>query len=144
VTRSTARSTARLTAGIVIGTLLTATIAVAGRRLEQRAGSHLLDWATIRSIARRRVGDRTGRLTAAERARAEAFYLTAAERVAPLVAAEIGSPAIALEPRRRSLTASSGSTSTSRPSNGSSVDWRPSWPAPEGVLVAPDLPSPGS
>ena len=98
MTRSTARSTARLTAGIVIGTLLTATIAVAGRRLERRAGSHLLDWATIRSIARRRVGDRTGRLTAAERARAEAFYLAAAERVAPLVAAEIGSPAIALEP----------------------------------------------
>jgi len=43
VTRSTARSTARLTAGIIIGTLLTATIAVAGRRLEQRVGSRLLD-----------------------------------------------------------------------------------------------------
>ncbi len=84
------RSTARLTAGIVIGTLLTATLAVAGRRLEQRAGSHLLDWSTIRSIARRRVGARPGRLTAAERARAEDFYRAAAERVAPLVASEIG------------------------------------------------------
>lgn len=92
------RSTARLTAGIIIGTLLTATIAVAGRRLEQRVGSHLLDWATIRSIARRRVGERTGRLTAAERARAEAFYLAAGERVAPLVAAEIGAPGVALQP----------------------------------------------
>ncbi|HJT63873.1 MAG TPA: hypothetical protein VJ839_03800, partial [Candidatus Limnocylindria bacterium] len=60
------RSTARLTAGIVIGTLLTATVAIAGRRLERRAGSHLLDWSTIRSIARRRVGERTGRLSAAE------------------------------------------------------------------------------
>ncbi len=92
------RSTARLTAGIVIGTLLTATIAIAGRRLEQRAGSHLLDWATIRSIARRRLGERTGRLTSAERARAEAFYLATAERVAPLVAAEIGASPIPLEP----------------------------------------------
>lgn len=92
------RSTARLTAGIVIGTLLTATVAIAGRRLERRAGSHLLDWSTIRSIARRRVGERTGRLSAAERARAEAFYLAAAERVAPLVAAEIGAPAVPLQP----------------------------------------------
>jgi len=84
------RSTSRLTAGIVIGTLITATVAVAGRRLERRAGSHLLDWPTIRSIARRRVGDRTGRLSTAERLAAEAFYAAAAERVAPLVAAEIG------------------------------------------------------
>jgi coenzyme F420 biosynthesis associated uncharacterized protein len=93
------RSTARLTAGIVVGTLLTATIAVAGRRLEQRAGRHLLDWPTIRSIARRRVGANPGRLSAAERARAEAFYLAAAGRVAPLVAEEIGAaPAEPLEP----------------------------------------------
>jgi coenzyme F420 biosynthesis associated uncharacterized protein len=84
------RTTARLTAGIVIGTVLTATVAVAGRRLEQRAGTHLLDWATIRSIARRRVGDRRGALSPVERARIAAFYQAEAERVAPLVATEIG------------------------------------------------------
>ena len=76
--------------GIVVGTLLTATVAVAGRRLERRAGSHLLDWPAIRSIARRRVGDRSGRLSALDRLAAEAFYASAAERVAPLVADEIG------------------------------------------------------
>jgi coenzyme F420 biosynthesis associated uncharacterized protein len=85
-----ARPSSRLTLGIVIGTLITATVAVAGRRLERRAGSHLLDWPAIRSIARRRVGERSGRLSSAERLRAEAFYASAAERVAPLVAAEIG------------------------------------------------------
>ncbi|MGH2462460.1 MAG: zinc-dependent metalloprotease [Candidatus Limnocylindria bacterium] len=84
------RNASRLTAGIVIGTLLTATVAVAGRRLEQRAGRHLLDWPTIRTIARRRVGDATGRLSSAERLAAEAFYAAAVERVGPLVAAEIG------------------------------------------------------
>jgi coenzyme F420 biosynthesis associated uncharacterized protein len=92
------RSTSRLTAGIVIGTLLTATVAVAGRRLQQRAGSHLLDWSTIRSIARRRVAGRAGRLTTADQVRAEEFYRAAADRVAPLVAEEIGaSSLVALE-----------------------------------------------
>jgi coenzyme F420 biosynthesis associated uncharacterized protein len=84
------RSTARLTAGIVVGSLIAATVAVAGRRLERRAGTHLLDWPTIRGIARRRIGARSGRLSDADRARAETFYALAAERVAPLVAAEIG------------------------------------------------------
>jgi len=84
------RSTSRLNAGIIIGGLLTATIAVAGRRLEQRAGNHLLDWPTIRAIAYRRVGARTGRLSASDRAAAEAFYAQAAADVAPLVAAQIG------------------------------------------------------
>ncbi len=84
------RSTSRLTAGIIIGSLVTATIAVAGKRLERRAGSQLLDWPTIRSIAYRRVGARTGRLAAADRLAAEAFYARAAAEVAPLVAAEIG------------------------------------------------------
>lgn len=84
------RSTSRLTAGIIIGGLLTATIAVAGRRLEQRAGNHLLDWSTIRAIAYRRVGARTGRLSVSDRAAAEAFYARAAAEVAPLVAAQIG------------------------------------------------------
>ncbi len=84
------RSTSRLTAGIIIGSLLTATIAVAGKRLERRAGSHLLDWPTIRSIAYHRVGARTGRLSAADRLAAEAFYARVAGEVAPLVAAEIG------------------------------------------------------
>lgn len=84
------RSTSRLTAGIIIGSLVTATIAVAGKRLEQRAGSQLLDWPTIRSIAYRRVGVRTGRLSSADRQAAEAFYARAAGQVAPLVAAEIG------------------------------------------------------
>jgi coenzyme F420 biosynthesis associated uncharacterized protein len=84
------RSTSRLTAGIVVGSLVAATIAVAGRRLERRAGTHLLDWPTIRVIARRRIGRRSGRLAAADQRRAEAFYALAAEEVAPLVAAEIG------------------------------------------------------
>jgi coenzyme F420 biosynthesis associated uncharacterized protein len=98
VTRST-RSATRLTAGIVVGSLIAATIAVAGRRLERRAGTHLLDWPTIRGIARRRIGTRSGRLSAAEQARAEAFYALAAERVAPLVAEEIGAtPAEPFDP----------------------------------------------
>jgi coenzyme F420 biosynthesis associated uncharacterized protein len=84
------RSTSRLTAGIVVGSLIAATIAVAGRRLERRAGTHLLDWPTIRVIARRRIGRRSGRLSAADQRRAETFYALAAEEVAPLVAAEIG------------------------------------------------------
>ena len=86
------RSTSRLTAGIVVGSALTVALAVAGRRLEQRAGTHLLDWAVIRSIARRRVGARSGRLATADRRAAEAFYAATAERVAPMVAAEIGVP----------------------------------------------------
>jgi coenzyme F420 biosynthesis associated uncharacterized protein len=84
------RNTSRLTAGIVLGSLLTVTVAVAGRRLERRAGSHLLDWAAIRSIARRRIGAQTGSLSTRERLAAEAFYAAAAEQVAPLVSAEIG------------------------------------------------------
>ncbi|MEX1277916.1 MAG: zinc-dependent metalloprotease, partial [Chloroflexota bacterium] len=84
------RNTSRLTAGIILGSLLTVTVAVAGRRLERRAGSHLLDWGAIRSIARQRVGARTGSLSTRERLAAEAFYAAAAERVAPLVAVEIG------------------------------------------------------
>jgi coenzyme F420 biosynthesis associated uncharacterized protein len=89
VTRSP-RSASRLTAGIIVGSLIAATVAVAGRRLERRAGTHLLDWPTIRSIARRRIGTRSGRLSRSDQARAEAFYALAAEQVAPLVAAEIG------------------------------------------------------
>ena len=84
------RHRTHFTAGIVIGGLLTATVAVAGRRLERRVGTHLLDWATIRAIARRRVGANSGRLTAPERRSAEAFYAALTARVAPLVAAEIG------------------------------------------------------
>ena len=84
------RNTSRLTAGIVIGGLLTATVAVTGRRLERRAGSHLLDWGAIRTIARRRIGSRSGRLSSTDRRAAEAFYAAAADRVTPLVAAEIG------------------------------------------------------
>lgn len=84
------RSTAHLTAGIVVGGLLTVTVAVAGRHLERRAGTSLLDWAAIRSIARRRIAPRPGRLSSAERRAAEAFYAAAADRVAPLVAQAIG------------------------------------------------------
>jgi coenzyme F420 biosynthesis associated uncharacterized protein len=98
VTRST-RSASRLTAGIVVGSLIAATIAVAGRRLERRAGTHLLDWPTIRGIARRRIGARHGRLSTRDRVHAETFYALAAERVAPLVGAEIGaSPAEPFDP----------------------------------------------
>lgn len=84
------RHRSHLTAGIVIGGLLTATVAVAGRRLEQRAGTHLLDWTAIRGIAHRRTGANPGRLGAAERRAAEAFYAEVTDRVAPLVAEEIG------------------------------------------------------
>ena len=91
------RSTARLTAGIVIGTLLTATIAVAGRRLERAPAATS---STGRPSARLRVAaSARRRLAAAERARAEDFYRGAAERVAPLVASEIGvSTAITMQP----------------------------------------------
>lgn len=84
------RSTSRLTAGIVVGGLVMATVAVAGRHLERRAGNHLLDWEAIRQIAQRRVGTRTGRLSPADQAVSEAFYARAADQVAPLIAAEIG------------------------------------------------------
>ena len=50
----------------------------------------VIDWEAVRGIARRRLGSEDGRLTAAQREAAEAFYRDALLRIEPVVASEIG------------------------------------------------------
>jgi uncharacterized protein (DUF2342 family) len=76
--------------GIVVGGLLAMGATVAQRELVRRAGSRLIDWEAVRGIARRRLGAADVRLTADERAAAEAFYREALIRIEPIVADEIG------------------------------------------------------
>jgi coenzyme F420 biosynthesis associated uncharacterized protein len=76
--------------GILVGGLLAMGATVAQRELMRRAGTRLIDWEAVRAIARRRLGADDGRLTAEQRASAEAFYREALLRIEPAVAAEIG------------------------------------------------------
>jgi coenzyme F420 biosynthesis associated uncharacterized protein len=76
--------------GIVVGGLLAMGATVAQRELMRRAGTRLIDWEAVRGIARRRLGSEDGRLTAAQREAAEAFYRDALLRIEPVVASEIG------------------------------------------------------
>lgn len=87
-----ARHSTRLASGIVVGGLLALGASVASRELMRRAGSRLIDWAAVRQIAHRRLGDAAAPLAAGQRAEAEAFYRATLLRIEPIVAEEIGSP----------------------------------------------------
>ncbi|HEX7225864.1 MAG TPA: zinc-dependent metalloprotease [Candidatus Limnocylindria bacterium] len=87
-----ARHSTRLASGIVVGGLLALGASVASRELMRRAGSRLIDWAAVRQIAHRRLGDAAAPLSAGQRAEAEAFYRATLLRIEPIVAEEIGSP----------------------------------------------------
>ena len=76
--------------GIVVGGLLAMGATVAQRELLRRAGTRLIDWQSVRDIARRRLGRFGGALTAEELAEAEAFYRRALVSIEPVVAEEIG------------------------------------------------------
>jgi coenzyme F420 biosynthesis associated uncharacterized protein len=58
----------------------------------KRAGTRLIDWAAVRDIAHRRLGEAAAPLSARQRAEAEAFYRATLLRIEPIVAEEIGSP----------------------------------------------------
>jgi coenzyme F420 biosynthesis associated uncharacterized protein len=84
------RNASRLGMGIVVGGLLAMGATVAQREIVKRAGTRLIDWDAVRSIARRRLGPDDVRLSAAQRAAAEAVYREALLRIEPVVAEEIG------------------------------------------------------
>ncbi len=76
--------------GLVVGGLLAMGATVAQRELLRRAGTRLIDWEAVRSIARRRLGVHGEAIPAEARAEAEAFYRHALTAIEPVVAAEIG------------------------------------------------------
>jgi coenzyme F420 biosynthesis associated uncharacterized protein len=84
------RSAGRLGMGILVGGLLAMGATVAQREIMRRAGTRLIDWEAVRGIARRRLGNDEGLLTATQRQDAEAFYRDVLLRIEPVVAAEIG------------------------------------------------------
>jgi coenzyme F420 biosynthesis associated uncharacterized protein len=84
------RNAGRLGMGIIVGGLLAMGASVAQRELMRRAGTRLLDWEAVRTIARRRLGRADVPLSPAQRAAAERFYRDALLRIEPVVAAEIG------------------------------------------------------
>jgi coenzyme F420 biosynthesis associated uncharacterized protein len=84
------RNASRLGMGIVVGGLLAMGATVAQREILRRAGTRLVDWETVRAIARRRLGAHDTPLSPAERAAAHDFYREALLRIEPVVAEEIG------------------------------------------------------
>ncbi len=76
--------------GIVVGGLLAMGATVVQRELMRHAGTRLIDWESVRRIARRRLGQAGATLTARERAEAEAFYRAELLRIEPVVAEAIG------------------------------------------------------
>jgi coenzyme F420 biosynthesis associated uncharacterized protein len=76
--------------GIVVGGLLAMGATVVQRELMRHAGTRLIDWESVRRIARRRLGQAGATLTAAERAEAEDFYRGELLRIEPVVAEAIG------------------------------------------------------
>jgi coenzyme F420 biosynthesis associated uncharacterized protein len=84
------RNGSRLGMGLVVGGLLAMGATVAQRELLRRAGTRLIDWEAVRSIARRRLGVHGADLEASVRAEAEQFYRQALATIEPVVAAEIG------------------------------------------------------
>ena len=86
-----ARNNARLGAGIVVGGLLALGASVASREIMRRAGTRLIDWASVREIAHRRLGDAAVPIPHGQREEAEAFYRSTLLRIEPIVAEEIGS-----------------------------------------------------
>jgi len=84
------RNASRLGMGIVVGGLLAMGATVAQREIMRRAGTRLIDWNAVRSIALRRLGRDGATLPPESRAAAEAFYREALLRIEPVVAEEIG------------------------------------------------------
>ena len=84
------RSAGRVGMGIVVGGLLAMGATVVQRELMRRAGTRLIDWESVRQIARRRLGIAGAPMSAAERAAAEAFYRAELLRIEPMVADAIG------------------------------------------------------
>jgi coenzyme F420 biosynthesis associated uncharacterized protein len=76
--------------GILVGGLLAMGATVAQREIMRRAGTRMVDWEAVRSIARRRLGSDDTLLGAEARQAAEAFYRDVLLRIEPVVAAEIG------------------------------------------------------
>ncbi len=76
--------------GIVVGGLLAVGATAVQRELLRRAGTRLIDWESVRRIARRRLGPTGAGLSDADRASAEAFYRAELLRIEPVVAGAIG------------------------------------------------------
>ena len=76
--------------GIVVGGLLAVGATAVQRELLRRAGTRLIDWESVRRIARRRLGPAGAGLTDDDRASAEAFYRAELLRIEPVVAEAIG------------------------------------------------------
>jgi coenzyme F420 biosynthesis associated uncharacterized protein len=86
------RNSGRIGVGIVVGGLLAMGATVAQRELLRRAGTRLIDWRSVRSIAIRRLGTDGAPIPVADREAAEAFYREALRRIEPEVQAEVGRP----------------------------------------------------
>jgi coenzyme F420 biosynthesis associated uncharacterized protein len=86
------RTSGRIGVGIVVGGLLAMGATVAQRELLRRAGTRLIDWRSVRSIALRRLGTDGAPIPVADREAAEAFYREALRRIEPEVQAEVGRP----------------------------------------------------
>ncbi|HET9539836.1 MAG TPA: zinc-dependent metalloprotease [Candidatus Limnocylindria bacterium] len=84
------RNASRLGMGIVVGGLLAMGATVAQREIMRRAGTRLIDWETVRALARRRLGADGAALRTDVRESAEDFYRDALLRIEPVVAEEIG------------------------------------------------------
>jgi coenzyme F420 biosynthesis associated uncharacterized protein len=84
------RNATRVGLGIVVGGALALGASVAQRELLRRAGTRLIDWHAVRSLALRRLGRDSAPLTPSARAEAEAFYRDVLLRIEPAVAEEIG------------------------------------------------------
>jgi len=84
------RHASRLGIGIMVGGALALGATVAQRELLRRAGTRLIDWETVRQIARRRLGHDAAPLSAEARAAAESFYRNVLLQIEPVVADEIG------------------------------------------------------
>jgi coenzyme F420 biosynthesis associated uncharacterized protein len=84
------RSASRIGMSIVAGGLLAVGATVAQRELLRRAGTRLIDWPTVRQIARRRLGIAGLSLTTEQRDEADAFYRRTLLEIEPLVEKAIG------------------------------------------------------
>jgi len=86
------RNSGRIGMGIVVGGLLAMGATVAQREILRRAGTRLIDWRAVRSIALRRLGNDGAPIPVADREAAEAFYREALLRIEPAVEAEVRRP----------------------------------------------------
>ncbi len=77
--------------GIVVGGLLAMGATAVQRELMRHAGTNLIDWESVRRIARRRLGTAGATLNAADRAAAEDYYHAELLRIEPVVGEAIGS-----------------------------------------------------